>query len=324
MSIKNKLISILEHNKGNYVSGNFLANELGVSRNTVWKIIKQLENEGIEITAKTNKGYMLLQECDYISEEVIRKHLNLNSKRKMEILKTIHSTNDHAKKLAQNSKNEISVVIADKQEAGKGRLGRVFVSPPHSGIYLSLIIRPEFNIETSQFLTSCIAVAVSEAIDNICGCETKIKWVNDIYLNSKKICGILTEASISFESNSLEYVIIGIGVNVGSIKKSLSSELLEIASSIEDELGKNFSRSIIIAEILNRVDFHLANIKSLNFMKRYKHRSFIIGKEILVSTNKLQKKAIALDINDKAGLVVKYEDGKIETLNTGEASIIKK
>ncbi len=324
MTTKDKILNELIKSKNNYISGGRIGRNLGISRNAVWKAIKQLENDGFKIEAVSNKGYRLLQKADIITADDIINSMNTeNIKENIIVLDTTDSTNIYAKKLAEEGAKDRTVVIANEQSAGKGRMGRNFCSPKNSGIYMSLILRPQINVDAAQLLTSYTAVAVSQAIDNLYECNTKIKWVNDIMLNDKKICGILTEASINCETCNFSYIIVGIGINVGSVKAHFDKELLDIASSLEDETEILLPRSLIIAEFL---DIFFENISSLydrSFITEYRNRSWILGKEITVLKNGTATDAVAVEIDDNAGLTVRYNDGVTETINTGEASVKK-
>ena len=202
-------------------------------------------------------------------------------------------------------------------------MGRSFCSPHGTSIYMSVILRPQTDMETSQLITSCAAVAAAKAIDDICGTDTKIKWVNDLYLGGRKISGILTEASVNFETLMPDYAVVGIGINVKSMKDYFSEELLEKATSIEDETGSAPLRSQLIAEILTNLCDLTDRLPDKSFIEEYKKRSFIIGQRVAVSKFAGEEKmAVAEDISDDAGLVVRYDDGETETLNSGEARII--
>ncbi len=248
--------------------------------------------------------------------EYIKKYLD-NPEKKIILLYETDSTNSYAKELAKNGECDGTVIIAETQTNGRGRLGRVFQSPKGSGIYMSVIVRKNFKPD----ITACTAVAVAEAVDKVCGTDTLIKWVNDIYLNEHKICGILTEASMS-QNNY--YAVIGIGLNVGSVKESFDSKLLKTASSIEDETGKKFNRSQICAEIINSLERHLEQIETRLFIEKYRKRSFLIGKEVTVLKGSEERNACVLDIDENACLKVRYNDGSEEVLNSGEARLIRK
>ena len=201
-----------------------------------------------------------------------------------------------------------TVVIADSQSMGRGRLGRSFFSPSGTGVYMSIVLRPELTSEEAPQLTSLAAVAVSEAIELVAKVNVKIKWVNDIFLNKKKICGILTEASLDFES----------GINVGST--DFPEELSEIATSIENETPSKISRNHLIAEILNSLDRLLPEIKSGRYLEEVRNRSLVIGQDITVIKGSESYRAKALAIDNKGALIIEGPKG-IEALSSGEISI---
>lgn len=321
MSTKEKVMAELL-NADDYISGEALAHMLGVGRNSIWKAVKQLQEEGVDIQAVNNKGYFLKSTGDILNREIIKNFLNKTDDRDIIVLDETDSTNNYAKELARKGAKNATAVIAERQTAGKGRMGRSFCSPYGTSIYLSIILRPETDMETSQLITSCAAVAAAQAIDKVCGTDVKIKWVNDLFLNGKKICGILTEASVNFESGQPEYAVVGIGINVKSIKNIFSQELMNVATSIEDEIGRAPSRAKIIAEILKNMDKLTKNLSDTAFMEDYRKRSFIIGHKVSVSKFDSEKTALAIGISDNAGLIVRYEDGTEEILNSGEARIL--
>ncbi len=321
MSTKEKVMEELL-NSDDYISGEALAHKLGVGRNSIWKAVKQLQEEGVDIQAVNNKGYILKSTGNILNREIIKNFLDKSDNRDIIVLDETDSTNNYAKELARKGAKNATAVIADCQTAGKGRMGRSFCSPHGTSIYLSIILRPETDMETSQLITSCAAGAAAQAIDKVCGTDVKIKWVNDLFLNGKKICGILTEASVNFESGQPEYAVVGIGINVKSIKNIFSQELINVATSIEDETGIVPSRAEIIAEILKNMDKLTKNLSDTAFMDEYRKRSFIIGRRVSVSKFDSEKNALAIGISDNAGLIVRYDDGTEETLNSGEARIL--
>lgn len=324
MSNKEKILNILLDNKGDYVSGEDIANSLQISRNAVWKSISKLKEEGISIISSKKLGYMLPSDLDILSKEEISNALIDELKgTEIHLLNTVDSTNDYAKMLAKQDAPEYTLVVADTQTHGKGRMGRVFSSPSGTGIYMSFILRPKTSLETAQLITSCVAVAISKAIDTLCNCSSKIKWVNDIFLNDKKISGTLTEGAINFENGSFEYAIVGIGINVRSVKNIFDGELSSIATSIEDETGLKISRSRLIAEVFNNIYLQLQSIDDKSFIKEYKKRSLIVGKDVIVSENGQEVFAKAIGIDKTAGLIVQFEDGSTKVLNSGEARIRK-
>lgn len=318
---ENVLKILLETNE--FASGESLAEKIGVSRNAVWKAVESLRADGFAIEAVTNKGYSLSSEGSALSDIVIRHYLSENKSRDICILESVDSTNNYAKRIAAEGAGHGTLVTAEMQTAGKGRAGRSFCSPVGGSIYMSVVLRPDTDMRSSQLITSCIATAVADAVDVICQTDVKIKWVNDLFLNEKKICGILTEASVNFENNCLDYAVVGIGINLRSVKKTFPPELLDIVTSVEDETGNMPVRSRLIAEILNNIDKYMKNIEKKEFLEEYRRRSFIVGNRVVVSKSQDERMAMAVGISDEAGLIVRYDDGTKEILNSGEARIIR-
>lgn len=323
VSAKQHVLSVLERNKGSDVSGARLAKELSISRNAVWKAVKALQKEGYAISAVPNKGYCLSEDNDILSVESITPYLADNLKQlRLEVHKSVTSTNTLLKDLAGEGEKEGKVLIAEEQTGGRGRLGRKFYSPAKTGIYMSILLRPRLTVEDALFITTAAAAAVAVAIEKVTGCETKIKWVNDIYCNGKKVCGILTEAGVDFEGGGLEYCIVGIGINVARPLEDFPEEIKKIADGIF-ETGKYSSglRSKLTAEILNHFWGYYAEFFQKNYIEEYRKRSFLVGKEINIMTGDKSEKATALEVDEKARLIVKLEDGEIKALTSGEVSV---
>lgn len=314
MALKDDILSELMVNR--FISGEELAEKYYVSRNSVWKAVKQLRDEGYEIEAVTNKGYCLKGDINKINAGSIRK--KLKSEWSFEILPETDSTNNYAKELAITGKRNKTVVITEKQNGGKGRLGRPFYSPEGNGLYMSVLFRPEINVDSAPLITSFTAVAVAEAVEKLSGQDVNIKWVNDVYMNGKKICGILTEAGFDFEGGTVDYAVIGIGINV--LGTDFPDELINIATSIEKETGLKISRNDLAAEVLNNLENMSNGIKDKKYLDIYRKKSNVIGKRIKVTYGSQVFYAEALDINENAALIVKTDNG-IKILNSGEVSI---
>lgn len=213
--MKEKILSILEAHQGVSVSGSAIGKELGLTRAAVWKNIKALQEDGYHIVAVTNKGYCLTDDNDIVSADGIRRYLTAATLgNHIECRKIVDSTNNCVKAAAQRQEPEGFVVIAEEQTAGRGRFGRHFYSPKEHGIYMSILLRPKYDIESAALITAATSVCVAGAIEALTDCDVKIKWVNDLFVGEKKVCGILSEAAIEFESRKLDYVIVGIGVNI--------------------------------------------------------------------------------------------------------------
>lgn len=322
MLIKGKVLKILEENKGKNISGEEIAKKLNISRTSIWKAINALRSEGYTINAVTNKGYSLATNTDFISKEGISLYLN-NKYSKIDIYtyKLVSSTNDVAKTLALNGAKHGTVIISEEQSAGKGRLGRVFYSPANTGIYMSIILRPNLTAMDSVLITTSASVAICNAIQKVTGIECQIKWINDIYLNNKKVGGILTEASTNFESGTIDYLILGIGLNFNKPKESFPKELETIASSLFSNNNGNINRNILCAEIVNNILSMIPQIKSYDFISEYKKRSIILNNEIVYISAGVSSIGKAIDINNDGSLVVKHDDGSIKVLNSGEVTI---
>lgn len=224
------------------------------------------------------------------------------------------STNLMAKKMAESGEKEGTVILAERQKNGRGRMGRSFFSPGGSGIYMSVILKPE-NKDLLP-VTSFAAVAVARAIKKKCGISVKIKWVNDLFLNGKKVCGILTEGL--FIDDKFEYAILGIGLNAG--KTDFPDELKSSATSLENETGIPIDREGLFTQILTELDKLYANYPSGAFLKESRELSCVIGKDVKVIRGKEEFFARAVGIDDNGGLLVEY-GGKTQALYSGEISI---
>lgn len=321
MNIKQSILKELEENRGQSVSGSYLAGKLNVTRSAIWKAVKSLKNDGYLIDAATNRGYLLRPDSDILSAESIRPLLKGGAKDFfLDVRGCVTSTNTIAKALALEGAAHGTAVIASEQTAGRGRLGRSFYSPSGTGVYLSIILRPDLIPQDSLLITTCSAVAAARAIKSIANVRADIKWVNDIFVNDKKVCGILTEASINFESGRLEYAVVGIGVNVTT--RDFPDGLNNIAGPVLDERPSDRPVcSALAAEILNNMSECMSSLTDKQWLEEYRRRSFLIGKEILVLRGNDRIPAAAIGIDDKAGLIVKYSDGSTETLTCGEVSV---
>lgn len=322
MLIKGKVLKILEENKGRNISGEEIAKTLNISRTSIWKAINSLRNEGYVINAVTNKGYSLATNTDFISKEGISLYLN-KSCSDIEIYnyKTISSTNEIAKNLALSGAKHGTVVISEEQTTGKGRLGRSFYSPANTGIYMSIILRPNLTAMDSVLITTSSSVIICESIKKVTGIDCQIKWINDIYLNNKKVAGILTEASTNFESGTIDYLILGIGINFNQPKDDFPDELKSIASSLFNNNSNNINRNMLCAEIISNILDMIPRIKNYDFISEYKKRSIVLNQEIIYISSGISSKGKAININCDGSLVVEHDDGSIKILNSGEVSI---
>ena len=313
MSVKQKVIALLEENRSKVISGQELANQLYVSRAAIWKAIRTLKEEGYNIEATPNKGYVLLENSDVLSKQGIAYYLT----EEIDIFsyKTIDSTNTQMKKLAINGGKNHSVIVSEEQSAGRGRFGRSFYSPAQKGVYMSVLLKTGDSLQNATMITIKTAVAVRRAIAKLYDIEVAIKWVNDLYYRGKKVCGILSEAISDFESGMIEAIIIGIGINV-----STDNFPLEIAS-IATSLGlQEANRNQFIAEILNQL-FAIIDEDFKLVLNEYRMASCVLHKQITFNQKGEQFTGLVREINDLGNLVVS-SNGAEMVLTAGEVSII--
>ncbi len=324
MNVRDEILKLLAVTNGEFVSGSALAEKLGVSRNAVWKAVKVLENEGYIVESVTSKGYRFSKENTKLCDIAVDCRLNTKFLgRKLVILDEVDSTNNYAKKLASSGAVHGTVVAADKQTGGRGRMGRTFVSPSGKGLYMSVILRPDFGIETAQLITTAAACAAAKAVEKLCSRNVNIKWVNDLYLNGMKICGILTEASLGLEMKSLEYAIVGIGVNVRKVGDSFDETLSKRASSIEDQTGEKISRNQLCAEILNQLEVYMDMLENKSFLDEYRSRELLTGNYITANIGGETVAGKALGIDDSANMILELADGSVKHLSSGEARLCR-
>lgn len=325
MNVKQKILELLEQHKteNRPLSGSFAAKAIGVSRNAVWKAIESLRKDGYEISAHTNKGYYLVKAPSQLSAEGIYA-LYPDCPLKIMVEDCVTSTNSVVKELAQKGEKDV-VLFAKSQTNGRGRLGREFISPENTGLYMSVLLRPKEKAEEALFITTSAAVAVARAIEKVSQNRIypKIKWVNDIFIGDLKVCGILTEAAIDFESRSLEYAVLGIGVNVFP-SKEITDSLFGIAGSVfgaGEESSTESPMNALAAAILKELSYALDFSRKAEILDEYKSRSYLDGKRVNVISPKLTYPARVLGIDGSARLIVETEDGEIRTVSTGEVSV---
>lgn len=269
----------------------------------------------------------LLQDngIDLLTEGLISSYLPEGRAGSLIVLDSVDSTNNYLKGLAAEGALSGTAVIADSQTSGKGRLGRSFLSPSGVGIYLSYLFRPESGFENISNLTGWVSVAVADALKSACGIEPQLKWVNDLLINRKKICGILTEGFASKGSDHIDNCIIGIGINVNETQ--FPEELSAIASSIAMENnGQLFDRSVISAELIKALDaLSMEWPSSPYYLNRYRELSITVGSDIAVFPRMLEngqeRTGKALAINEDFSLKVRFEDGTTEDVRSGEVSV---
>ncbi|MDE5603951.1 MAG: biotin--[acetyl-CoA-carboxylase] ligase [Eubacterium sp.] len=312
MSLKEDILTILQIKNGDYISGQALAEQSGKSRAAVWKAVKTLQKEGYVINAVTNRGYSLANDGDILNSAKIKNAMQHD-------IAVIHyteidSTNTQAKRLINSGEaNETLLVSAERQTAGRGRQGKTFYSPAETGIYMSLVVHPNTMLQNAVTATTAASVAVCKAIERLTDIKPQIKWVNDVYVNDKKICGILTEAVSDFELGIVTSVVVGIGIN---IKTNDFPEDVERAGSLNADIRRADLIGAVADELLNIIGGDYSD-----FIDYYRSHSMIIGKQINYIENGIVTPAKAVSIDETGGLVVQTENGTQKTLKSGEISI---
>ena len=319
--LKDQVLEHLWKAQDEYISGAELAGRLGVSRTAVWKAMGQLRAQGYLIESVTNKGYRLSSRSDVLSAAGVERHLKAPGLR-IQVVDRVDSTNAAMKRMAAEGAPHGSVLIANEQSAGRGRMGRSFYSPPGTGIYMSLLLRPHTGAQRATLVTASAAVVVAEAIEQLAGEPVQIKWVNDVLFHGRKVCGILTEAAMDFESGLIDYVVPGIGVNTAVPAEGFPEELQGIAGAAFGIEQVPELRCRLAAEILNRFMGYYACLGSRACYEAYKSRSVVIGKDVqLLSPGKEALPVRVLDIDEDFALVVRTKDGQVQRVNAGEISL---
>lgn len=311
--MKDKILKMLDGND-DYVSGESISAELGISRNAVWKHINKLRSEGYVIDSVTKRGYKLKTSPDILSVRLIKDGLETEFiGQNVVYYDEIESTNNAAKDNSQME--EGTLFISEIQTGGKGRLGRAWVSPKGIGIWMSLLLKPEILPQNVAQITLVTGMAAAKSV----GCNAKIKWPNDVVIGSKKLCGILTEMSAEIER--VNYVVAGIGINVNT--EEFPEELREKATSLYIETGRKFERCKIVKAFLKEFEvlykrFLEGGIKAI--ADDYRELCVTIGREVSVIYPNRTINGRAVDINDEGELIVETESGRIE-VSSGEVSV---
>lgn len=321
---KERVLALLNAAAGEYCSGEEMSKVLGISRAAVWKAVEVLRNEGCVISSLPRKGYRLDELPDGVRPEVLAQALSgCRLGREIVCLDTTDSTNSEVKRRAAAGAKEGLVVTAEEQAGGRGRRGRNFQSLRGQGLYLSALLRPALPPATAVELTAYTAVAVCDGIEVCCGVRPQIKWTNDIVLGGKKLCGILTEMEIEGESGALNFVVVGIGVNVKQTPSDFGPELSSIAISLESYLGRTVYRGALVEHILRSLDEMYKDFpeKKELWLARYRSDCVTVGREVVILRDNKEKSAYAEGIDHNFNLMVRFPDGRHENITAGEVSV---
>lgn len=319
--MKNKVLRMLKDSKG-FISGEKISDEFNMTRAGIWKYINMLKEDGYNIESISRKGYRLISSPDILNYEEIEEYLDTDFMgRNIHYFDSIDSTNKKAKEMALGEK-EGTVLVAEEQIGGKGRLGRTWISPKGKGIWMSIILKPKVDPMKVAKITLLGAAAVTKALNNL-NIRSQIKWPNDILIDGKKICGILTE--MNCELNMINYVVMGIGINVNLDANEIPEDLRGKATSVKISEGKEINRKELLANILNEFEELYLSFRDKDDLSYAidicRKNSALIGKEIRVIKGEEIKLGKALDINEEGQLVVEFENGVVENVYSGEVSV---
>ncbi len=318
--MREKTYEMLVKNMNAFVSGGNISRLLDISRAAVLKHIKIFKDDGAIITSVNNKGHMLKNYADRLKEEYIKPLLDKGVKYNYVWKESVDSTNNLAKALAVAGSPHFTCVACEEQTFGRGRMGRTWVSPKYKGIYFSLILRPEIEAKDAPGITVAAAVAVCRVLKNM-GLSAQIKWPNDVLVNGRKICGILTESS--FNMDGMEYVVCGAGINANILKSGLGVELNDTATSVCIETGVEVQRTKLLADVLSAFAYYYGifireGVRALTCI--YTEYSALHGKTITLITPKGEETGQFAGFDENAALLMK-KDGKILRYIAGEISL---
>ena len=321
--MKTKILTLLREQK-DYVSGQQLCEQFGVSRTAVWKAIGQLRKEGYDIEAISNKGYRLREATDaeiYSKSEIASRIQTKWAGQKVYFYDEIGSTNLEAKRLAEAGAPHGTLVVADMQTAGRGRRGRSWISPAGTNIYFTILLKPEFAPDQASMLTLVIAHAITKVFRDTLGLTAGIKWPNDVVIDGRKTCGILTEMSL--EQNDIQYVVIGVGINVR--KQEFAPEIAERAIALDEVSARPVDRSRLLADVMSRFEkdyeTFLLTCSMASLQDSYDGMLVNLDREVCVLDPAGEYRGIARGINERGELIVELKDKSLRNVYAGEVSV---
>lgn len=324
---KQKLLICLKKAPQQWVSGQQISHQLGITRAAIWKHIKTLKEQGHAIDAAPRKGYRLKKAADLIAADDIRARLNTRiiGRQGIICLAQTDSTNSHAKRLAHEGAPEGTVVLAESQTSGRGRRGRSWFSPAGQSIYASIILRPAMAPSQTPQITLMTAVAVARALQKSTGLNATIKWPNDILISDKKIAGILTE--ITTEMDTVDYVVVGLGVNVNTTAADMPPDIRSIATSVRIESGSRFSRINLLCTLLHHFESSYGTLQRDGFkpiMAQWREMSDIIGQPVHVDVLDTRHTGIVEAVDDDGVLILKDDSGQRHRIFSGDVTHVRK
>jgi BirA family biotin operon repressor/biotin-[acetyl-CoA-carboxylase] ligase len=313
--MQNKILDFLRRHEG-YVSGEELSSRLAISRQALWKHIQELKNEGYDIEAVPHLGYKLGSVPDRLYPSEIASGLRTKCiGKKIYYFEEVPSTMDSAMQLGLQVAAEGTLIVAEAQKAGRGRLGRHWLSPKHKGIYFSLILKPALAPSRAPIVTLLAAVSICEAIQQVTGLETKIKWPNDILLKNQKLGGILTE--LSAEMDAVRFVVIGVGINVNNHRQGL----IPTATSLREHAGGTVNRIRLLQEVLRRLELHYLHLGergNQDILRAWKSFNVTLGRRVKISSQGYTLEGQAVDLDADGALLVRNDAGLTQRVTSGE------
>lgn len=324
---KSDILTLLR-STGDYVSGQQLCDRFGVTRTAVWKVINQLKEEGYQIESVSGRGYRLVTgPVDVMSESEIASRLTTKwAGRKLYYLDVTGSTNNDAKRMGEEGKPHGTTVVADIQTAGKGRRGRSWQSLSGTSLSFTILLRPDFAPDKASMITLVMALSVAEAVEETAGTAAGIKWPNDIVMNRKKICGMLTEMTMTPEMDEIQYVVVGAGINVNNASpEEFHEDVRPTATSLRIETGRMYNRAQLLDQILLRFeDNYETFLKTLDLSglrERYQQHLLNMGAQVRVLDPAGEYTGTAEGIDMQGELIVVKDNGERIPVYAGEVSV---
>ncbi|MGL5977809.1 MAG: biotin--[acetyl-CoA-carboxylase] ligase [Erysipelotrichaceae bacterium] len=317
--VKDKVLYVLERANHSYCSGTWIAQTLNLDRTQVWKAIHTLREEGYQIQGHPKLGYRMNKAEDRLSKASIQAYLKEQAfSYELMVYDEVTSTNDLAKQYCMEARK--ACIIANSQTKGRGRLDRTFYSPAKTGIYMSIILDDTLQMYAIPMVSAYTSLVVRRVVSRLFGIDLEIKWINDLYYQGKKVCGILCEADTNFETQAVRRLIVGIGLNLTT--QDFAEELMHKAGCLVETT--ELVRNQVIAELLREFSTMMAKNSMEQLHEEYRHASMVIGKDVIVKQGYTQYHAHVLDIQEDGGLLVKDEAENLHHLTSAEISIIPK
>ena len=315
-------------NSEDYVSGQQLCDRFGVSRTAVWKVINQLKEEGYQIESVPRKGYRLGESPAgvFTLSEITSRLQTGWAGRNMHFFASTGSTNPDAKRFAEEGAPHGTTVVADRQTAGRGRRGRAWASSSGTSIYFTIVVRPEFAPDKASMITLVMALSVAQAIEEVTGLSAQIKWPNDIVVHKKKVCGILTEMSMTPEMDEIQFLVAGVGVNTNhNSPEEFPEEIRETATSLKIEAGTSINRAGLLERILARFEENyddFVQVQDLSTLREaYQAHLINMDAQVLVLDPAGEYTGISRGISETGELIVERENGENVLVYAGEVSV---